>query len=198
MVKKCIACSNRENRSNNISFHRFPSDKTQQHQWLKRFNRLDIEDVSNKRVCGAHFDVSSFMINVTKKQTNNPVQDVKKRLKKEALPIETIADTRLIDSTTQTDLDMISLSTLFEKLTVLESNIITSAMNIERLKDDDSNINFFTGFRSYKIYKMVFELLQVRKENSNIFQLSLSIVFISFPVQRNVISHSFFVYLESI
>jgi hypothetical protein len=187
MVKRCIACSNQENRSNNISFHRFPSDKTQQHQWLKRLNRLDIKDVSNKRVCGVHFDASSFMVNLTKKKSNNTTQDVKKRLKKEALPMETVTDLRLIDTTTQTDLDMISLSALFEKLTLFESTIITSTMSIERFKDDDYNINYFTGFRSYKIYKMVFELLQVRKEYPDIFEGSLLIILISFPMQRNSI-----------
>jgi hypothetical protein len=132
----------------------------QQHQWLKRLNRLDIKDVSNKRVCGAHFDVSSFIVDSKKKR--NAIQSTKKRLKSDALPIENVPDSRVIDTATQTDLDMISLSTLFEKLTLLERNTITTIMNIERFRNDDDNINFFTGFRSYKNFGMVFELMEVR------------------------------------
>jgi hypothetical protein len=161
MVKKYVACDNREHRSNIISFHRFPSDRVQQHQWLKRLNRLDLKDVSNKRVCAVHFEASSFLAD-SKKKRSNATQSTKRRLKSDALPIEHVPTSRLIDSATQTDLDMISLSALFEKLTLFESNTITSMMNIERFKNDDNNINFFTGFRYYKIFKMVFELLQVR------------------------------------
>lgn len=168
MVKQCIACDNRENRSNNISFHRFPVDWIQQQQWLKRLNRLDIKDVLNKRICGAHFDISSFMIQSTKKNTNNANVNIKKRLKKEALPMEYVPYSRLISSATQTDIDMICLSTLFEKLTLLEKNFIGSTMSIQRFKNDDFNVNYFTGFRSYKIFKMVFELLQVREEDLDI------------------------------
>jgi hypothetical protein len=160
MVKKCVACDNREHPSNIISFHRFPSDRIQQHQWLKRLNRLDVKDVSNKRICAAHFEASSFLLDSKKKR--NVTQSTKRRLKSDALPIEHAPVSRLIDSATQTDLDMISLSALFEKLTLFESNTITSMMNIERFKNDDISVNFFTGFRSYKIFKMVFELLQVR------------------------------------
>ncbi|CAM4831937.1 unnamed protein product [Rotaria magnacalcarata] len=162
MVKKCVACCNRENRSSNISFHRFPTDRIQQQQWLTRLKRLDIKDVSNKRVCAIHFDVSSFIVQSKKKKRNSGASDNKKRLKKDALPMECISDLRLIDCGTQTDLDMISLSNLFEKLTLLESNIIDFSIDIERFQNDDYNINYFTGFRSYKIFRMVFELLQVQ------------------------------------
>jgi hypothetical protein len=163
MVKKCIACDNRENRSKNVSFHRFPTDKNQQHQWLKRLNQLNVKDVSNKRVCGLHFHPSSYLIDSTKKNNDNGTQNSKKRLKQGALPLECVSGSRMIDSEAQTDLDMISLSTLFEKLTIFEQNVITSTMSIERFQNDDYNINYFTGFRSYKIFKMLFELLEVRK-----------------------------------
>lgn len=103
------------------------------------------------------------MLDPANKKPKSAAEDAKKRLKKGALPIAAVSDICLIDSATQTNLDMISLSTLFEKLTLLESNIIISTMNIERFKSDDCNINYFTGFRSYKIFKMVFELLGVRK-----------------------------------
>lgn len=167
MVKKCVACCNQEIRSRNISFHRFPTDRIQQQQWLTRLKRLDIKNVSNKRVCAIHFDASSF-IKSKKKKTNSCVQDNKKRLKKDALPMECISDLRLIDCGTQTDLDMVSLSNLFEKLTFLESNIISFTMDVERFQNDDYNMNYFTGFRSYKIFRMVFELLQVRKLRSDV------------------------------
>ena len=164
MVKKCVACNNREHRSNNISFHRFPSGRVQQHQWLKRLNLLELKDVSNKRVCADHFELSSFIL-VSKRKKKDAAPSTKRRLKNDALPIEYISTSRLIDSSVQTNLDMISLSALFEKLTLFESNVITSMMNIERFKNNDYNVNFFTGFRSYKIFQMVFELLQVRIEH---------------------------------
>ena len=74
----------------------------------------------------------------------------------------------LISSATQTHIDVICLSALFEKLTLLENNFISSTMSIERSKIDDFNVNYFTGFRSYKIFKMVFELLEVRKEDLDV------------------------------
>jgi len=148
-----------------VSFHRFPTDKNEQYQWLKRLNRLDVKDVSNKRVCGLHFHASSYLISSTIKNNGNDSKNCRKRLKLGAVPIECGSGSRKIDSDTQTDLDMISFAALFEKLKLFEQNVITSTMSIERFQNDDYNINYFTGFRSYKIFKMVFELFEVKKRS---------------------------------
>ncbi len=58
---------------------------------------------------------------------------------------------------------MTSLTTLFDKLTLFEQNYINTSICIERFQNDDVNIKYYTGFRSYDIFEMVFQLLEVSK-----------------------------------
>ena len=62
---------------------------------------------------------------------------------------------------TQTELDLNDLSELFEKLSLYEKKLFSTTICIERFRDDDTNIKYFTGFRSYSGFCLVFELLQV-------------------------------------
>ncbi|CAF3375869.1 unnamed protein product [Rotaria socialis] len=92
----------------------------------------------------------------------------RKRLKLDALPIEIEPLTTIITTTAthshsiaiQTDLDMTCLSTLFENLSLLQQNSINTSICIERFRNDDLNVKYYTGFKSYNIFEMVFELLE--------------------------------------
>jgi hypothetical protein len=166
MVRTCIACSNREGLSQNVTFHCLPTDTNLRYVWLKRLNRLDLTNFSNRRVCSHHFSTSSFKM----KSKKNANANGRTRLKFDALPIEIEPTTTIITTTTQsrsvavqTDLDMTSLTTLFDKLTLLEQNYTNTSICIERFQNDDVNIKYYTGFKSYNIFEMVFELLEVSK-----------------------------------
>lgn len=166
MVKSCIACPNRKGLSQNVSFHYLPTDPDLRHTWLKRLNRLDLKNFSNHVVCSCHFLPSSFSMKSKKKINGNS----RTRLNSLAVPIEiqptmpTVTTTIQSHSTaTQTDLDMTSLTALFDKLSLLEHNAFTTSICIERFQNDDFHVNYYTGFRSYNIFEMVFELLEVRK-----------------------------------
>lgn len=165
MVRSCIACPNREKLSKSITFHALPADLHLRHIWLKRLNRLDLNDFSNRKVCCAHFSPSSFSIK-SRKNTNG---NGRARLKSGALPIENGSTTATITMThsrsiaVQTDLDMVALADSLGKASLLDQNVIETTICIERFQHDDSNIKYYTGFRSYNLFKMVFELLEVRK-----------------------------------
>lgn len=168
MVKSCIACSNVQSKSSNITFHRLPVNKEKRHIWLKRLNRLDLNDCSHRVVCSRHFSPSAFFDNNSIKKNDNNTSQVRKRLKPEADPIESTeiidinSDTRSIIA--QTDIDLTYLSVMFEKLSLFQQNMINTTICIERFRNDDINIKYYTGFRSYSIFKMVFELLEVFDE----------------------------------
>jgi hypothetical protein len=165
MVKKCVACPEKETKSNNCTFHRFPTDKSLQQTWLKLLNRLDLNEVSHQRVCSNHFDSSAFITFTSNQKTNVTSQKRLKRLKRDALPIN-IANSvpttsGLISVSTQTDLYSNDLSELFDKISLYEQTIFKTTICIERFRHDDVNIRYYTGFRSYDIFLMVYELLQV-------------------------------------
>ena len=162
MVKRCVVCLKQETRSTSSSLHRFPADRNLQQLWLKILNRSDLTDVSNHRVCDSHFDSSSFIIN---KNENTLITKTSKRLKHGALPMNVTTSAQCTHSTcsvsTQTELDLNDLSELFEKLSLYEKKLFSTTICIERFRDDDTNIKYFTGFRSYSVFCLVFELLQV-------------------------------------
>jgi len=164
MVKRCAVCLKEETRSTPSSFHRFPADKNLQQLWLTILNRPDLIDVSNRRICDSHFSSSSFEINQNNKK-NVSITKNSKRLKRGALPMNLTASTQSTRSicsvSTQTELDLNDLSNLFEKLSLYEQKLFNTTICIERFHDDDTNIKYFTGFRSYKMFCLVFELLQV-------------------------------------
>lgn len=124
---------------------------------------MDLNTFSNRKVCSNHFPSSSFIIKLKKK---NDVSG-RTKLKLNALPIEIEPTTAIITAphsssvSTQTDLDMILLTNLFDKLTLFEQNSIDIMICIERFQDDDCNIKYYTDFRTYKIFRMVFDLLEV-------------------------------------
>ena len=165
MVKICIACSEKETRSSNCTFHRFPKEKNLQHTWLKLLNRLDLNNVAHQRVCSNHFDSSSFITNTTTQKKNLTSRKKQKRLKRDALPINiasSVQTTAVLTSvSTETDLDLNDLSDLFNKLSIFEQTVFQTTICIERFRHDDINIRYYTGFRSYDTFAMVFELLQV-------------------------------------
>ncbi|CAF1684178.1 unnamed protein product, partial [Adineta ricciae] len=79
----------------------------------------------------------------------------------EILPLTTHTGTITSNSTsTQTDIDMVSLTAMFSKLSLLEQKVFNTVICIERFENNDYYINYYTGFKSYKIFEMVFELLK--------------------------------------
>ncbi|CAF1543397.1 unnamed protein product, partial [Adineta ricciae] len=167
MVKRCVGCPNKETSSTNISFHRFPADKKLQQRWLAILNRTDLTDVCNKRVCADHFDSSSFVETQSSRKTGALKNT--KRLKHGVLPTNLTTSVRITGSSTsiatQTDLDLNGLSDLFEKLSLYEQKLLNTTICIERFRHDDVNIRYFTGFRTYTLFKLVFELLESQYDN---------------------------------
>jgi hypothetical protein len=165
MVKKCVACHEKQTPSNDCTFHRFPTDKNLQQTWLKLLNRLDLNNVSHQRVCNNHFDSSSFIIYTSNQKNNITSQKKQKRLKRDALPVNIARPVHtsgvLTSVSTQTDLDFNDLSELFGKISLYEQTIFKTTICIERFRHDDMNIRYYTGFRSYDTFTLVYELLQV-------------------------------------
>ncbi|CAF4350223.1 unnamed protein product, partial [Rotaria magnacalcarata] len=124
--------------------------------------------VSNQRVCDSHFDPSSFKTNQNNAKFNLTTK-ISKRLKRDAVPVHSIATAQSTHSTrsvsTQTDLDMNYLSNLFEKLSLYEQKLLNTTICIERFRDDDTNIKYYTDFKSYKLFCLIFELLQTHYDN---------------------------------
>ncbi|CAF1570206.1 unnamed protein product, partial [Adineta steineri] len=119
MVRSCIACSNKEGSSQNVSFHRLLKNTNLRETWLKRLNRHDLKKYSN------------IVIN----------DSGRTRLKSSTVPVEvlsfTINDTRTMQSSspsTQTDLDMSTLTAMFTKLSLLEQKVFNTVLCIEVLK----------------------------------------------------------------
>lgn len=177
MVRACIVCFCREGSTKDVTFHLLPSNTSLRHVWLKRLNRQDLKDFSKRVVCSRHFPPSAF----ANKPRRNSSVTARRRLKLDALPIE--VDTPSVintvthsqSTTTQTDLDMITLTDLLDKLSLIERNPISTIICIERFRNDNNTINYYTGFRSYNIFNMVFELLEVRNRS---FYLTTTIFFL--------------------
>ena len=164
MVKRCVSCHQQESRFDGRSLHRFPADKNLQKTWITLLNRLDLNDVTNHRVCSNHFDSSSFIVTPNNKQNGVIVRN-SKRLKRGALPVNLTISTQPTclsrSVATQTDLISDDLCSLFEKLSFFEQKTFATTLCIERFLHDDININYYTGFRSYVIFTLVYELLEV-------------------------------------
>ena len=115
-------------------------------------------------MCDNHFDSSSFTTNQNNTKNGIIIKNVK-RLERGALPMNlTISAQSTYSScsvSTQTGLDFNDLSNLFEKLSIYEKKLFNTTICIERFRDDDTNIKYYTAFRSYSIFTLVFELLQV-------------------------------------
>lgn len=167
MGKRCVVCCQQEKKDSATSFHRFPCDDQLRKSWLRLLNLKNVSDKSSMRVCSDHFDASLFLPPAQRQQMGASKKH-QKRLKRGALPIDCIGVTASATSTTasrtiatQTDINLDQLSLLFEKLSMYEQRIITSTFCIERFRGDDTNIRYFTGFRTYQVFNMVFELLEV-------------------------------------
>ncbi|CAF4862406.1 unnamed protein product, partial [Rotaria magnacalcarata] len=121
-----------------------------------------------EKVCDSHFDPSSFKTNQNNAKFNLTTK-ISKRLKRDAVPVHSIATAQSTHSTrsvsTQTDLDMNYLSNLFEKLSLYEQKLLNTTICIERFRDDDTTIKYYTGFKSYKLFCLIFELLQTHYDN---------------------------------
>ncbi|XP_039277203.1 THAP domain-containing protein 1-like [Nilaparvata lugens] len=64
MTKFCSAvnCSNRSNRTVNISYHRFPfRNKELLKKWLVKLWRKSFTPTVNSYVCSVHFEADSFL-----------------------------------------------------------------------------------------------------------------------------------------
>ncbi|CAF4578617.1 unnamed protein product, partial [Rotaria sp. Silwood2] len=164
MVKKCVACLEKETKSNNCTFHRFPTGKSLQKTWVKLLSPLDLNNVSHQRVYSNHFDSSAFITYTSNQKNNITSQKRLKRLKRDALPINIVKSAQttsgLIFVSTQTGLYSNDLSDLFDKISLYKQTIFKTTIWFERFRHDNINIRYYTGFRSYDIFMMVYELLQ--------------------------------------
>ncbi|CAF1507263.1 unnamed protein product [Adineta ricciae] len=146
MGRRCVACLKQDTPTNNSSFHRFPKDPNLQQIWLQLLNVHDSNDATHKRVCDSHFDSSPFT-------TTSNNQKKLKRLKHGALPTNLTISTQLTSSSctisTQTDLNLDDLSILFQQLSTYEQKVFQITICIDRFRDDDIKIKYYTGFRSY-------------------------------------------------
>ena len=51
----CFLCGSTRAKDPNVSFHRFPSDKTKKQRWLKALGLNDDDIGSHHRLCSQHF-----------------------------------------------------------------------------------------------------------------------------------------------
>ena len=137
MMKKCVACYQKEIPSSNSTFHRFLTDKNLQQTWLKLLNRLDLNNISYQRVWSSHL-ASSSLIAYTSTQTHKVTSKKGlKRLKCDTLPL--------------------IIATSVQKIAVMTSISTQTHLELNDLSDLFDKISFF---RSYDTFKMIYELLQ--------------------------------------
>ena len=82
--KYCCVCGNNHSKDPNVSFHRFPSDRTKRGRWLEVFDMHESDVKSHMRVCSRHFpdgDVSKPP-NILGKRLTSPIKKRDPRAKK--------------------------------------------------------------------------------------------------------------------
>ena len=80
-VCSVFGCENSTNRTKNVSFHKFPSEKISRQKWIFSMKRKDFEPLKSSVVCSEHFKPTDYD---TLGQDGKPLKN--KWLKKNAIP----------------------------------------------------------------------------------------------------------------
>ena len=86
MVNCCVpGCTNNSAKTEDVTYHRIPSDKQRRRAWLDRIRRSNMPQVQYSYVCSNHFLPSCYELNLRSQITT---QKCKRRLKEDAIPSE--------------------------------------------------------------------------------------------------------------
>lgn len=86
MVNCCVpGCTNYSPKTEDVTYHRIPSDKQRRKAWLDRIRRSNMPQVQYSYVCSDHFLPSCYELNLRSQITT---QKCKRRLKEDAIPSE--------------------------------------------------------------------------------------------------------------
>ena len=86
MVNCCVpGCTNYSAKTEDVTYHRIPSDKQRRRAWLDRIRRSNMPQVQYSYVCSDHFLPSCYELNLRSQITT---QKCKRRLKEDAIPSE--------------------------------------------------------------------------------------------------------------
>ena len=84
MVNCCVpGCTNYSAKTEDVTYHRIPSDKQRRKAWLDRIRRSNMPQVQYSYVCSDHFLPSCYELNLRSQITT---QKCKRRLKEDAIP----------------------------------------------------------------------------------------------------------------
>lgn len=84
MVNCCVpGCTNYSAKTENISYHKIPSDKQRRKAWLDRIRRTNMPPIKYSYVCSDHFLPSCFELDLRSQIAG---QKCKRRLKEDAVP----------------------------------------------------------------------------------------------------------------
>ena len=118
---------------------------------------------------------------------------MKKRLKKGAIPVDSTSNTCHIATENADRLGLAFSDSPYSRSSPFwrrQSTTLRCALNSSW--GDDQNINYFTGFRSYKVFQMVFELFEVgSSELSGYHRSYFFLVLVSTGRTLYSIQHSF-------
>ncbi|XP_057291809.1 uncharacterized protein LOC130614396 [Hydractinia symbiolongicarpus] len=140
-------CYNNSKRNRELSFYVIPKDEGLRKTWLSKISRKNFKPTSGHRVCSAHFEGGK------KTYMNNIPTIVPK----------TIAPTPVKKRNTMTSLGLKRKLPSPEKpkeINSLQTEVDENKFTVDRFKHNTAHFKFYTGFKSYQMFKLVLEYLQ--------------------------------------
>ena len=182
----CVPLStNSTKRSPELSYHKFPRNKKLRTTWIHWIGRKDIIPNEHHRLCSEHFPggkktytnhIPTETPKIVKPTQSQPRTTFKCR---ERIPFKDVSnglvDSPVNDSASNKAADdadvlkqkILDLQSELERLTQrheseindLNQQLLRSRFSLQRFKDSDSDIEFYTGFSSYSKFKDFFDFL---------------------------------------
>ncbi|KAL4709932.1 hypothetical protein ACJJTC_003895 [Scirpophaga incertulas] len=154
VILGCRSHSSRnENNTENISFHRFPTEVTMKEKWIKAVSRKNWEWKKHHRVCSKHFNKDCF-INFNHKWP---------RLKSNAIPsLNLLSELDVFASTSDTPLQSIQMPLGQQHIKVLTRQVSLLRKYIERLEK-------VARRRLFKINSLQQKTQRLKKQNIKLY-----------------------------
>lgn len=180
----CVTfCKNNTKRNTNLSFHKFPKDKTLRNTWIHWVGRHNFIPKDHHRVCSEHFPggKKTYLNNVptitpkkikptaTKPRPTLKCRDrIFKEQNKENVTVCIAVEEPMKSQEEQLKSEISRLENELEELklkyssetTALKSDLQQSKFPINKFKNSDSDFEFYTGFKSYAKFKAFFSFLE--------------------------------------
>lgn len=180
----CVTfCKNNTKRNTNLSFHKFPKDKTLRNTWIHWVGRHNFIPKDHHRVCSEHFPggKKTYLNNVptitpkkikptaTKPRPTLKCRDrIFKEQNKENVTVCIAVEEPMKSQEEQLKSEISRLENELEELklkyssetTALKSDLQQSKFPINKFKNSDSDFEFYTGFKSYAKFKVFFSFLE--------------------------------------